>query len=257
MFTFDPNRFVWGPLILFVHIPRTGGTTLSRVAQEVLGDTVLAVYGDAISDPGVVFSCFTSCFWDQYVSMVRGHISYGFHERLGFTKRRKEYVTILRHPVSRLVSLYNYIRRDRGHYLYRYVKDLSFVDFVTGGLTCETNNGQCRQLCGTEGEFQQKPRAPMETEFGRDCSRLLEIARQNLTTFRVVGTTEKMGIFYVDLQAAYGWPTEMPRKTNASSGLKVGDLSQSEIDQVLQLNQEDLRLWEWTTERITQQGGWR
>jgi len=120
---------------------------------------------------------------------------------------------------------------------------MSFVDFVTSGITCETDNGQCRQLSGLEGEFLQEPYARMRTFFGRCGRDLLETVRENLKSFAVVGRTEDYDKFMWDISLKFDWPTHVPSRTNRSRGITKDDLILQDIRTVLNLNNLDLALW--------------
>jgi hypothetical protein len=222
---------------IYIHIPKTAGTTLrSVVDMQFEPDQVIDVYGDNIErahDYLVGHPNRQTALW------VRGHISFGCHTAIG---RPYRYVTLLRHPVARVKSLYNYILRDRMHHLYTQVKETTLRGFALDGLTCETDNGMCRQLCGSEGEFPQQPDASMVTPFGRCGQEMLDQTFANLEKhFTVVGITDMFDESLRAMCLACGW-MELPyRRRNVSQPRKYD----SGVDRdIARLNSLDVELYE-------------
>lgn len=112
--------------ILFMHIPKTGGASLIEIMKRQ--------YGEFDNRPDVKFlntsgiQVLTSETMDYQA--VAGHFPYGFHRLFD----DYQYITLLRHPVERMVSSYNYntqiVHNDRfkGLSLAEYV-DLPHPDF--------------------------------------------------------------------------------------------------------------------------------
>src|SRR4051812_34539471 len=86
------------PCLILIHIPRTAGQTLNGIIgrnyrpSEVF--TCSGSVGDELSISG---------FDTRALRVVRGHVSYGIHERLDAPA---VYATFLRRPLSRVVSLH-------------------------------------------------------------------------------------------------------------------------------------------------------
>lgn len=83
------------PLLAFIHIPRTGGTSFIDMVKRNMGaDRVSKFPFDADRD------------WDK-IEFIHGHFSYNIVQDCGlFDGRGISYVTILRHPVERVISAY-------------------------------------------------------------------------------------------------------------------------------------------------------
>ncbi|MCB9841386.1 MAG: sulfotransferase family 2 domain-containing protein [Phycisphaeraceae bacterium] len=100
------------PLTVFLHIPKTAGTSLVRTIRQGLAPgEFLDLYGvDRTTD--VLIEQIGAMTPDQRarVRVAAGHQAwYGIHEMFG---RPARYVTFLRSPVARVLSCYRMMRRD-------------------------------------------------------------------------------------------------------------------------------------------------
>lgn len=131
--------------VVFLHLPRTGGTTLNSVIDRQYGrDEVLELYGEALADPRRALREAVADR-DRVLRVVRGHFPYGIHDVID---RPVRYVTMLRRPIPRLLSQYHYVRTQPGHRLHdRLVdEDISVRDYVQDPMTSQVVNGQVRML---------------------------------------------------------------------------------------------------------------
>lgn len=181
--------------VIFVHVPKTGGKTLSSIAwRNYRPKQVYSITPDA---PVASITAFKALPQEQRaaVRLVRGHTWYGFHTLIPGSST---YITLLRDPVERVVSLYTYLRTTPDHALFPLITgdDIDLHTFVErrlwGPLTC---NGQTQFISGVYGE-------PLDND-DRDA---LEKAKQNIEqAFSVVGVTERFDETVVLLQQALGW----------------------------------------------------
>lgn len=155
----DPNSRT---LLVMVHLPKTGGTSVARVFQRVYGNRFLHV-AELCSE------------WENRspnpnrILCLSGHFPYGWHAELGarchrasiareewpddglFEGRRILYVSVVRDPVDRILSTYRYVQRKKKHRLHMEAVKRSPVEFVqymeekgAGGIW----NAQFRMLKG-------------------------------------------------------------------------------------------------------------
>ncbi|MGG6242670.1 sulfotransferase family 2 domain-containing protein [Nodosilinea sp. AN01ver1] len=101
-------------IILFTHIPKTGGTSIKKsliVSQDI---------------ERYRFTGFASIFLKDIgnISFLEGHYPYGVHHFLR-NSNRKYYFVILREPLDRAVSYYYFVRQcDTLHYRHPNLEDV-------------------------------------------------------------------------------------------------------------------------------------
>ena len=100
--------------------------------------------------------------------LVRGHLLFGIHSYL---PQPALYISLLRDPFARLESTYRHILTKRAHRLHAYVtsRRMTFVEYVTSGITLETDNWQTRCIAGDA-----------DTSFGRCDRTMLDRAKANV-----------------------------------------------------------------------------
>ena len=191
--------------LIFLHIPKTAGTTLNRIIEwqyNPLSIFTIDPYG--IRATAKRFKTLSEAR-RRRLKVVRGHLFYGIHE---FLLQGASYITMLREPVARLVSTYRFILRRPLHPLHRRfkVERLGVEDLIR--LTPNRQNLQCRFIAGVgrieDVDMLTKPAEA--TPRGICDERLLEIAKENLMrSFRVVGLTERFEESLLLMTTALGW----------------------------------------------------
>jgi galactose-3-O-sulfotransferase len=176
--------------LIFLHIPKTAGTTLNRIIEWQY-DPRLIFTVDPHRFRATVkrFHTFSEERRRSY-QVLRGHLVYGIHE---FLPQRATYITMLRDPVSRFLSSYQFILRRPLHPLHQKMKRqrLGPEDLIR--LTPQSQNLQCRFISGIG-------------KGGKCDERILEMAKANLkSSFRVVGLTERFHESLLLMIAAFGW----------------------------------------------------
>jgi len=105
------------PLLCFLHLPRTGGTTINRLLKYAFGNraifhaTLLAQHG---GEAGLsAFLAGESDLYDR-ATLFTGHFGLA-HPLVSLSPRPIAIAAVLRQPLERIVSLYDYIRGTLGH----------------------------------------------------------------------------------------------------------------------------------------------
>ena len=183
--------------VVFMHIPKTGGTTLNAILDRQYSPRRILT----ISDPSETIAQLTERTSGEEFLLVRGHVPFGVHRELGI---QPHYITMLRQPVERVISIYRYIRRDTSHPLHATVCDgMTLSDFMDSDVAeREAVNGQTKQLAGREQEHGDES--------------ILKLAKRNLETFAAVGLTERFDESLILFRRRLRWKPPFYRSKNVA-----------------------------------------
>jgi hypothetical protein len=229
------------PVVLFLHVPKAGGSTLGEYvynqchADESQGDGLLDA-GVAYLDYGFIKETelavpphVKSLLGRQNLRAVVGHFWFGLHE---YVARPSVYITLLRDPVERVVSLYYYAKLH---------ETMSLEEFARTPPFKEVDNDQTRRVAGVNPPVGGCTRAT------------LAAARENLRRhFAVVGTTERMEETLALLNVKLGWSREVvsyPRNVNAARPA-AASLTPEAAEAVRARNELDCELWRYASELL-------
>lgn len=227
------NRVVGQERLIFLHVPKAAGRTVTSILVRQYHDKV-AEYRGFLSDANIEFNRDP-----ELAHVVLGHFAYGIHRRL---PGRWSYLTILRDPVERVVSLHRYICRNERHPLHESVRTMGLGEFVTSGIGHEeVDNGQVRQISGV------LDRRPSE--------RTLEIAKENLATFGAVGLVERFDESVMTMKKRFRWKVPLYRKMNITQRdpRTQGAPTAEEVEAVREHNRLDLDLYRFAAARLDDQ----
>ena len=227
------------PILIFLHIPKTGGQTLSEILDKVYAPE--KIYTIDYADPARALEGFRNLPSEKRAgySLIRGHAAFGLHKILS---RPARYITFLRDPVERAASLYAHILRDHGHYLHEQVRIMSFLEFATSSLTAEMDNGQARLLTG----FNTSPsgQRPPDLE-----ERAIAALREH---FIFVGLTERYDESLLLLAKRLGWrrlPGCRPLNVNPNPILATSLLSE-ELAKIEAFNSIDRQVYRYARDNF-------
>lgn len=219
------------PLILYLHIPKSGGTTLGEFiynqcqneqdSDEGLIKNGVLFLGDGFfreNDSSIPIPL-QKLLSRNDLRAVIGHFAFGIHD---YIEKPFKYVTILRNPVKRVCSLYNYLNISG---------KTSLEDFAKYPMYREIDNDQTRRITG------------VNPEIGQINEEHLEIAKANLRRhFSIVGTTERFDETLVLLQRRLNWQKEIPTFPRNVTKKKAVRLSDATIKAIESRNLLDIEL---------------
>jgi len=244
--------------IYFLHIPKTGGTTLQEfVSSQFPESSILPahLWSELLRrDPQSI--CEYSFIWGHfYTYLVR------------FVPHSLRYITVLRDPIERALSHYGHIVRETSHYLHgRAVSLRDFGGFLRDPITATAlTNFQVRSLTAS---FNPVSIAESMSVLQLDAFELektlettipstpdhisVEHAMHRLKQMCFVGITERMTESVSVLCRRFNWaPPLQFRSLNVNDcRLKWSELCADDRDLLMQLNAEDLKLYAFANELL-------
>ncbi len=181
--------------VVFTHIPKTAGTTLDVIMQDIAvayglcwhrvrGTLYGGFHGRGKPDTLIEFGTLSNEELSR-VHFLTGHLPFGVHQRI---QRKCFYITILREPISRLLSQFRF-GVQRGGWL----ADAAIEELFRDGLLID--NAQTRQLAGLQDRNATCTPATLET------------ALANLQShYGIVGVTERFEEMLKALIGLFSWP---------------------------------------------------
>ncbi|MEO8044949.1 MAG: sulfotransferase family 2 domain-containing protein [Spartobacteria bacterium] len=214
--------------LIFLHIPKTAGTTLNRIIEWQYSP--LAIF---TMDPYRIRA--TAERFKRLpegrrrrLRVVRGHLTYGIHE---FLPQGASYITILREPVARVLSAYYFVLRRPLNPLHRKLKKerLSIEDCIR--LFPQRQNLQCRFIAGVE-------------DTATNGERLLDLAKENLAkSFSVVGISERFEESLMLMAKTFDW--RIPSYENWKVAKTRPQIDPGAVELIREHNRLDLELYEF------------
>jgi hypothetical protein len=225
------------PTVVFLHIGKTGGTTLRRVLRRQYPESEMMVVRARARPREETLADFAELPEAERARprLILGHTVFGLHE---LVPRPSTYITLLRRPVSLVLSQYGFVRRTPGHRHHQAAQGMGFEEYLASGLAQEMNNSQTRALAGA-----------VDVPYGENPPELLELAKRNVEEhFRVVGLTERFDESLVLFGLAFGWSRLSYVRANVASKRVVP--SPAGLAEIERLNALDLELYDWAERRL-------
>jgi hypothetical protein len=225
--------------LIFIHIPKTAGSTLNKIIKSQFPNKSVFKVDGLKGDKSIEELRKLDKKERNKIRCVTGHMNFGVHKYL---PRPSNYITVLRNPVDRLISLYYFILRQTEHPLHESIvsNNLSLEDFVNSDLaSLNLYNVQTRMLSGSK----VKPEAQ------------LNLAKKNLQkSFIAVGLTEKFDLSLQLFSEKLGWQVNQYTSVNVTQNRpQKSDIPQHIIQLIEEKDSLDMELYEFA-ERLLVEG---
>lgn len=204
--------------LIFVHLPKTGGFSLHAALERALpAGSVLRIADRAAQQ------AFAAMRPEQVApySLTSGHFT--FEEARARARAGAQFATLLRDPVARLLSAFNYMSTWEGHPLHASFRNRGFAQFIADSgqdLAAEA----CRQLTGRNTAAEAI--AVLEKDYA------------------LVGTTARLPDVSLLLHRWLGLPPQMLGRENVTTGQGRITLTSETCEQLLELTREDRKLFQ-------------
>lgn len=218
-------------LPIFLHVPRSGGTTLRRKLEAIYPREQVIVHDDSVD---------ASSFWAEVavldreqlerVQLVAGHLPHGVGDAF---ERPVGYFTFLREPVARVVSDYRWAQSLRGHVFHEGAQE-TLRHALASRAYLNFDNLQVRMLAGG---------CATGVPYGKLTSKHLRRAIANLDDFDLVGLTEDLASDARHLELLYGWKIQISEDEWVNVSTCREPVAEADLELVRRHNQLDALLY--------------
>lgn len=223
--------------LIFLHVPKATGISAKMFFRTVFGEDEVVWLGEEFSREDLLNGN------PEYFShrVVGGHFSYELSKKIPGEK--KLYISVVREPISRAISLYRFIERTEIHHLHREAQSKTMLEMIE---SCASFRGQISNL-------QVKYMSDLPLERQREAT--FEYAVNNIegSSFYLASLENVSDLFHrlgKDLvssgaEVTLGNHNKSSRPTEDDPLWKESQL----IEKIKEINKEDTKLFEWVNEK--------
>ncbi len=236
--------------LLFLHIPKAGGTTLHTVIERQFRPEITYSINGMTPSRSIKELGELPPERREKIRLVKGHMPYGLHK---FLNVPATYITMLRDPVDRVVSHYYFVRRSPGvgHHEEVTRARMTLEDFVRERASIRATNDQTRLISGVE-KVNAKLLSGGTLPNEEGSTDILLTARKNLEEhFTLAGLSERFDESLLLLKHLLGWKNVYYVKQNVTKGRPAKQQVGREAIQLIEKHNElDMALYEYARQRF-------
>jgi hypothetical protein len=212
--------------LIFIHIPKTAGSTLRPIMDRHYPRRLIRKLDFLPRDLDALLLLPEP--ERSRIRVLQGHFPFGVHEHLAVPA---DYLTILRHPVDRIISMYYWIHGNKDHVLNKLVRAMSLKDFADSGFEI-TANHQTSLISGLTASSH---------------SDALTVARRHLQhEITAFGLNERFDESLLLFKKRLGWKHVFYSRRNVTKGRpRSSEVPDSVLDLIRKHNSLDLELYEF------------
>lgn len=229
------------PPVVFVHIPKTAGTSFVTTLRNAFGDNRLTRI-ERVDDNTIPTLENLKSTDSHGISCVAGHLPVSL---LREYFERFQMFTLLRQPVLRVMSLFRFIKRQPPAEIERLGLAVGFsleemLQSKVPEIYAQVSNGMTRMLCSMHDVVDPNSHSFWETEFDQA---ILQDAQSNLERIGF-GLVEDMPAALKVAQAQWSIPFELQEYSENITHRESSRQELALIGKIASMNRTDLMLYE-------------
>jgi len=239
----EPHSDIGAKALVFVHVPKTAGTTLSWIIQrQYPADRTIIIQPEEMLRKYRDFQTLSEDARRRLLC-IAGHIPFGVHRWLPQGAR---YITMLRDPVEWTLSFHSFVQRmpffdeDPDLAAFRDVRSLNIDGFVDFLIRSNMADLQTRHISGQMDLRNLLPPHEPMTSDSLDCAK-----RKLRADFECVGVVERFDESLLLMKRKLGWRNIYYQRLNVSKA-RAGraELPQATLNSILECNRRDVELYD-------------
>ncbi|SDC82903.1 MULTISPECIES: sulfotransferase family 2 domain-containing protein [unclassified Candidatus Frackibacter] len=222
-------------LLIFLHIPKTGGTTLRGIIDKQYSSNKRWHAYEFLPLEQRIKEVPKKQL--KKINYMAAHFQFGAHQ---YFTRPYTYVTMLRNPIKRLISEYYHRRRNPNNPLYDKLQNISLKEFVSSDEFLSNSNLQLFMIRGRAVK-------PFNLKHND-----LEEAKKNLEKhFSVIGITEMFDESLFLMKKEFGWEDVSYTKKNVTKSHPSKEEVPKEVVKIIEeRNKLDIRLYKYVKRKL-------